>query len=389
VRELNVALIGYNFMGKAHSYAISNAAFFFQYGVKTVKKVIVGRTASLVKIAADEFGWQEYATDWKDVIARDDIDIVCVATPTSSHKDIALAALKAGKHVLCEKPLGMNAEESKLMWDAASEAGVVHMLGHNYRRVSALALAKQLIDEGRLGDIYHFRGVYLQDWLADPHAPMSWRLNKEIAGSGPNGDLNAHLIDLARYLVGDIASVIGMDKTFVEQRPAQKRESRKLGEAGHAAQLEDVTVEDAAAFLAKFKNGALGTFEASRMASGRKNYECIEINGSKGSLSFNFERMNELQFWTKEDGPDIQGFRTILATEEVHPYMQAWWPAGHPLGYQNTLVNQFADFIYAIHNHNQVEPNFYDGWMCNRVLDAVSHSIQTLTWEPVETAIKI
>jgi len=382
VRELNVALIGYNFMGKAHSYAIGNAAFFFQHEVRPVKKVIVGRTASLVQKAAEEFGWQEYATDWKEVIARDDIDIVCIATPTSSHKEIALAALKAGKHVLCEKPLGMDAVESKAMRDAATEAGVVHMLGHNYRRVPALALAKKLIEDGKLGEIYHFRGVYLQDWLADPLAPMSWRLNKQIAGSGPHGDLNAHLVDLARFLVGEIASVIGMDKTFVKQRPAEKRTPAET-DSGHIAQLEEVTVEDTAAFLAKFKNGALGTFEASRMASGRKNHERIEINGSKGSLSFNFERMNELQFWSKEDGLDVQGFRTILATEEVHPYMQAWWPAGHPLGYQNTLVNQFADFVHAILHQNQVEPNFYDGWMCNQVLDAVSRSIQSLTWESV------
>lgn len=374
MRELNVALIGYNFMGKAHSYAIGNAAFFFRHQARPVKKVIVGRTESLVKEAAEQYGWQEYATDWEDVIKRDDIDIVCIATPTSSHKDIAIAAVQAGKHVLCEKPLGMNAREAKEMWEAARKAGVVHMVGHNYRRVPALALAKKLIGDGKLGQIYHFRGVYLQDWLSDPHAPMSWRLNKQIAGSGSHGDLNAHLIDLARFLVGEIEKVIGMDKTFVTQRPST---------AGETARPEQVTVDDTTVFLAQFRNGAVGTFEASRMASGRKNYERIEINGSKGSLAFNFERMNELEFWSKEDDPEVQGFRTILATEESHPYMQAWWPAGHLLGYQNTFVNQFADFIGAILGHNQVEPNFYDGWAGNRVLDAVSQSLQSLTWESI------
>ncbi|TBL79040.1 Gfo/Idh/MocA family protein [Paenibacillus thalictri] len=379
MRELNVALIGYNFMGKAHSYAIGNAAFFFQHQVKPVKKVIVGRTESLLRKAAEEFGWQEYATDWKEVIGRDDIDLVCIATPTSSHKEIAIAAAKAGKHILCEKPLGMNAAEAKEMWEAANASGVIHMIGHNYRRVPAIALAKKLIDDGKIGDIYHFRGVYLQDWLSDEHAPMSWRLDKRIAGSGPHGDLNAHLIDLARYLVGDISQVIGMEKTFVTKRPKLADENQHR--SASPIQLDDVTVDDTTSFLAKFNHGALGTFEASRMASGRKNHERIEINGSKGTLAFNFERMNELEYWSKDDDLEVQGFRTILATEEVHPYIHAWWPPGHALGYQNTFVNQFADFIQAIITKDQIQPNFYDGWMCNKVLDAVSKSIDTLTWE--------
>ncbi|MDF2959136.1 MAG: Gfo/Idh/MocA family oxidoreductase, partial [Paenibacillus sp.] len=299
MRELNVALIGYNFMGKAHSYAIGNSAFFFQQEVKPVKKVIVGRTESSVKKAAEDFGWLEYATDWNEVICRNDIDIVCIATPTSSHKEIAIAAAKAGKHILCEKPLGMNAAEAKEMWDTAKQAGVVHMLGHNYRRVPAITLAKKLISEGKLGEIYHFRGVYLQDWLSDADVPMSWRLDKKIAGSGPHGDLNAHLIDLARFLVGDIEQVVGMEKTFVKKRV--KVPGDGLLHPSPSVQLEDVTVDDTTAFLAKFENGALGTFEASRMASGRKNHERIEINGSKGSLSFNFERMNELEYWSKDN----------------------------------------------------------------------------------------
>lgn len=382
MRELNVALIGYNFMGKAHSYAIGNAPFFFQTGVKPVKKVIVGRTEHMLKKAAEEFGWEEYATEWESVLHRDDIDIVCIATPTSLHKEIAIAAAKAGKHVLCEKPLGMNAAEAKEMLDAAERAGVIHMLGHNYRRVPAVALAKKLIREGKLGDIYHFRGVYLQDWLADPNEPMSWRLDKSVAGSGPHGDLNSHLIDLARYLVGDIEQVIGMEKTFVKQR------AKARGGQPHTPcapdERETVTVDDTTAFLAKFENGALGTFEASRMASGRKNHERIEINGSKGSLSFNFERMNELEYWSQDDGLETQGFRTIIVTEEVHPYIRAWWPPGHSLGYQNTFVNQFADFMQAIADGKTAQPNFYDGWMCSKVLDAVTRSIESNTWEKID-----
>ncbi|MCU6791791.1 Gfo/Idh/MocA family oxidoreductase [Paenibacillus sp. WQ 127069] len=370
MREINIALIGYNFMGKAHSYALGNVNFFFPNKIRLNKKVIVGRTLNLLKQAAEEYGWLEYSTDWREVILRDDIDVVCIATPTSSHKEIAIEAAKAGKHVLCEKPLGMNAEEARQMWIAVKDVEIVHMVGHNYRRVPAIALAKKLIDEGKLGNIYHFRGCYLQDWLADPRAPMSWRLDKEIAGSGAHGDLNAHLIDLARYLVGEMDQVIGVEKTFVHQR----------GEGNSQA---NVTVDDSTAFLAKFANGATGTFEASRMASGRKNHNSLEINGSKGSLFFDFEHMNELGFWSKEDELEVQGFRKIIVTEDTHPYMKAWWPAGHLLGYQNTFVNQYADFIHAIINKTKVEPNFYDGWMCNQVLDSVSTSIDTLTWEKI------
>ncbi|MFB9278400.1 Gfo/Idh/MocA family protein [Cohnella cellulosilytica] len=387
MRELNVALIGYNFMGKAHSYALDNTDFFFKNGVKPVKKVIVGRTEHLVKQAADNFGWQEYATDWREVVNRGDIDVVDIATPTISHMEIAIAAAQAGKHVFCEKPLAMNAEEAKRMLDAARQAKVVHMLGHNYRRVPAIALAKKLIEDGRLGEIYHFRGVYLQDWLLDPNFPTSWKLDRKIAGSGPHGDLNAHIIDLARYLVGEIDQVVGMDKTFIAQRPkvqVNEQLSGNLTAQGDQSQLQEVTVEDAAAFLAKFAGGALGTFEATRLAGGRKNHERIEINGSKGTLAFNFEAMNELEFWSKEDPVEIQGFRKILVTEDVHPYIGAWWPPGHIIGYENTFVNQFADFFNAINKGTGLTPDFHDGWMNNKVLDAVTRSIASSKWERVD-----
>jgi len=386
MKELNVALIGYNFMGKVHSYAISNSAFFFNHKLKPIKKVIVGRTEHLVKQAAEDFGWEQYATDWKQVVEREDIDAVLIASTTSFHKEIAIAAANAGKHVLCEKPLGMNAEEARQMLEAAEKSGIVHMLGHNYRRVPALALAKQLIEEGKLGEIYHFRGVYLQDWLVDPDFPVSWKLNKTFAGSGPHGDLNAHLIDMARYLVGEIDQVVGMEKTFISQRPIVKTDeslSSNLLAQGDSNRMADVTVDDTTSFLAKFKGGALGTFEATRFASGRKNHKRIEINGSKGSLAFNFERMNELEFWTSEDSPSTQGFRTIMATEGSHPYIKSWWPPGHVIGYQNTFVNQFADFIEAIMNKKKALPNFHDGVMCNLVMDAVTKSIQSRTWESI------
>ncbi|GGE31463.1 oxidoreductase [Pullulanibacillus camelliae] len=387
MKEFNVALIGYNFMGKVHSYAMNNVSFFFDNTVKITKKVIVGRTEHLVKQAAETYGWEAYATDWRQVIERADIDIVIVATPTASHMEIAVTAVKAGKHVLCEKPLGLNADQAKEMLDAAKRAQVVHMLGHNYRRVPAVSLMRKLIEEGKLGDIYHFRGVYLQDWLTDPSFPVNWKLKKEVSGSGPHGDLNSHLIDLARFLIGEIDRVVGMKKTFIKKRPkvtTPQSLSSNLHASSDAERWDEVTVEDANHFLAEFKCGAMGTFESSRLASGRKNHEGIEINGSKGSMVFNFERMNELHYWSKDDAVDVQGFRTILVTEDVHPYIQHWWPPGHIIGYQNTFVNQFADFIQAIVTGEEASPNFYDGWQGNKVLDAVTRSVHTLTWENVE-----
>lgn len=386
--KLNIALIGYKFMGKAHSYGIDAAPFFFKNGVEPVKKVICGRSEKLVKQAAEEFGWEEYCTNWQDVIKRDDIDLVCIATPTNLHKDIAVAAAKAGKHVFCEKPLSLSAQESKEMLEAAREAGVVHMLGHNYRRVPAIALAKKMIEEGRLGKIYHFRGVYLQDWIMDPDFPAVWQLDRSIAGSGPHGDLNAHVIDLARYLVGDIDRVVGMEETFIKKRPKPVVEdtlNTMLKVDGKTStEYVDITVDDTTSFLAKFKNGAVGTFEASRFAGGRKNHERIEINGSKGTITFNFERMNELEFWSNEDDIELQGFRTILVTEDCHPYIANWWPAGHIIGYENTFVNEYADLFDCIKNKKAAHPDFHDGWKNNQVLDAVTKSIKSLTWENVD-----
>lgn len=389
MKHLNVALIGYRFMGKAHSFGIDSAPFFFKSNVKPVKKVICGRTGHLVKQAAQDFGWEEYCTDWRTIIDRDDIDIIDIATPTTHHKEIAIAAAQSGKHIFCEKPQALNASEAKEMLEIAEKYKVKHMLGHNYRRVPAIALAKKMIEDGRLGKLYHFRGVYLQDWIMNPKTPLTWQLDKNSAGGGPHYDLHSHITDLARYLVGEVDQVIGMKETFIKQRPknASKSElSTMLIVKSDAAETdyEEVTVDDAAAFLAKFKNGALGTFEASRFAGGRKNHERIEINGSKGSIVFNFERMNELEFWTNEDELEIQGFRNILVTEECHPYVKAWWPPGHIIGYENTFVNQFADFFSNIVNDTKPEPNFYDGWKNIQILEAVNKSIESKTWQKVD-----
>ncbi len=388
MQKLNIGMIGYRFMGKAHSFGIDAAPFFFKNGVQPVKKVICGRNEHLVKQAAEEFGWEEYETDWEKVVRRDDIDVIDVATPTNLHKEIAIAAVKAGKHVFCEKPMSMSAQESREMLEAAEKAGVVHMLGHNYRRVPAIALAKKMIDEGKLGKIYHFRAVYLQDWIMDPGFPLIWQLDKKVAGAGPHADLNSHIIDVARFLVGEIDTVVGMQETFIKRRPkaavGEKLNTMLTADGKVETEFADVEVDDTSAFLAKFKSGALGTFEASRFAGGRKNHERFEINGSKGTLVFNFERMNELEYWSNEDDLEVQGFRTIMVTEGVHPYISAWWPAGHIIGYENTFVNQFADFFKCIKDNTKAQPNFYDGLKNTQVLDAVTKSIESKTWETVD-----
>ena len=371
--KINIGLLGYNFMGKAHSFGINNAPFFFDGEVEPVKKVICGRTESKVKAAKEQYGWEEYCTDWKDVVKRDDIDLISIATPTALHKEMAIAAAENGKHIFSEKPLAVTAPGAREMLDAVKEAGVIHMLGHNYRRVPAIALAKKFIEEGKLGEIYHFRGVYLQDFVMDPDFPAIWKLKKDKAGSGPHGDLNSHIVDLSRFLVSELEEVVGMDKTFIKKRP----------KPGNEDEYDEGDVDDTTAFLAKFKNGALGTFEATRFAGGRKNHERIEINGSKGSLVFNFEKMNELKYWSNQEPEEEQGFKKILVTEESHPYA-GYWPPGHLMGYENTFIHEYKDLFESIAASNEVKPNFYDGVKINQVLDAVLKSIDSRTWEKVD-----
>jgi predicted dehydrogenase len=383
MKTLNVALIGYKFMGKAHSSALLDYPFFFKHGVQPVRKVIVGRHEAPLRQAAADFGWEEVATDWRTVVNRPDIDVVDIATPPSTHAEIAIAAAQAGKHIFCEKPFTATLAEAERTLEAVTRAGVKHMLGFNYRRVPAIGLARRLIESGRLGQIYHWRAVYLQDWIMDPQFPRIWKLNRAIAGSGAHHELNSHLIDLALHLVGPITRVVGLEQTFVRQRPAPAETgklSTMLTAEGGGSALEPVDVDDATLFLARFANEAVGSFESTRFAAGRRNHNRIEVNGSKGSVVFDLEDLNRLQYYNAEDPKDVPGFRSIQTTEGCHPYIDHWWPPGHAIGYQNTFVNQFADFFEAIVKDTKPEPGFEAGLANQRVLDAVSRSITAGGW---------
>ncbi len=383
--KLNVGLIGYKFMGKAHSNAFQRIGMFFNHGREIVLKALCGRDEAWVKESAAKFGWESYETSWENLVRRDDIDMVDIAAPTNVHKEIAIAAAEAGKHVFCEKPLALNLKDAREMLAAAEKNGVKHQIGFNYRFAPAVRLAKKLIDEGKIGKIYHFRALYLQDWIIDPDFPLVWRLDRNIAGSGSLGDLGAHLIDLARYLVGDFSKVMGLSRTFIKERPIVGKMTGLSGKAQDSSKKGEVTVDDATLFLAEFKNGALGSFEATRFAAGHKNGMSFEINGEKGSLKFEFERMNELQYFSREDEEGIQGFRLIQVTEGSHPYMEAWWPAGHVIGYEHTIVHELYEFTEAIASGKPALPDFNDGVKCSQVLEAVETSIAEKQWIEVDS----
>jgi predicted dehydrogenase len=363
VKELNVAIIGHGFMGRAHSHAWRNVNAFFDLNVKPILQVACGTNPESLKKFADRWGWAEIETDWRKVVARDDIQIVDIVTPPWLRHDIAIAAAQNGKHLFCEKPLAMNAHEAREMCEAAQAARVVHYLNHNYRRVPAIVLAKQLLDEGKVGRIYHWRSTYFNSRWADPTSPITWGLQKEKSGSGVMQGFHSHTVDLARYLVGEIKNVVALTKTFVPERPSPD-----------GTRKEQVTVEDAASMLVEFENGALGSFEASSVALGRRNYNYFEIFGSRGSLSFNLERMNELEFYSLDDPEYARGYKTILATERVHPYIAAWWPPGHIIGYEHTFHHAVFDFLNAIERGQAIAPNFYDGMRGMQVLDAALQS---------------
>jgi predicted dehydrogenase len=381
--QLNVALIGYKFMGRSHSNAYRQVAHFFpDLGAEPVLNTLCGRDRQGVEQAARQLGWQQISTDWQEVVRRPDIDLVDIVTPGDSHAAIAIAAAEAGKHVFCEKPLANTVAEAERMVEAVQKAGVRNMVAFNYRRVPAIAYARQLIDEGRIGRIYHFRARYLQDWIMDPNFPLVWRLDKNAAGSGPMGDLGAHIIDLARYLVGDFDEVTGMAETFIKERPLAESSDAGLGARG-SAQKGQVTVEDAAAFVTRFTNGAMGAFEVSRFAGGNKNANTFEINGSKGSLRFNMERLNELQFLDLTQPSTEQGFRDLMITDGAHPYMAAWWPAGHIIGWEHTFTHEVRDLLQAIAGKKDVHPDFVDGLRVQQVLDAVERAAASKRWERV------
>ena len=375
---LRVGMIGYAFMGAAHSQGWRNAPRFFDLPVGIELAAVAGRNADAVEAARVQFGFEDAVTDWRELINRDDIDLIDVCTPGDTHAEIAIAALKAGKHVLCEKPLANTVAEAEEMAAVAREAaanGVYAMCGFTYRRTPALAYARQLIADGRLGTIRQIRGQYLQDWLHDENAPMTWRLDKSKSGSGALGDIGAHLIDTTQWLTGQpITGVSGLLETFVKTRPIAG-EMSGLGGVGSAdAPRADVTVDDAALFSARFADGAVGIYEASRFALGRKNAFRVEINGTDGSVAFDFESNNELQFFDGSDPAAEQGFRRILVTEPDHPYVAAWWPPGHGLGYEHGFTHQAVDLVTAIAEGRQPTPSFDDALQVQKVLAAVEAS---------------
>jgi predicted dehydrogenase len=374
--RLRVAMIGYGFMGAVHTHAWHAVRRAFDLSVVPVLSVICGRDQAQLEAAASRFGFAETATDWRSVVVRDDIDVVDVCTPGDSHMPVAIAALEAGKHVLCEKPLANSVAEAEAMAQAAElarAAGTRSMVGFNYRRVPALVLARQLVAEGRLGELRHVRGAYLQDWLVDPAVPLAWRMRRERAGSGALGDIGAHVIDLAQYLTGEkVSALSARTRTFIKERPLPAGPNVALGGQGGTA-MGEVTVDDAVVMHGEL-GPALATFEATRMATGRKNALRIELNGSRGSVSFDFETMNELWFLDVEEDSRTGGFHRILATEPVHPYIPAWWPPGHGLGYDHTFTNEIADFVQAIVEGTDPRPSFADGVQVQRVLAAVEES---------------
>ncbi|WUJ70653.1 Gfo/Idh/MocA family oxidoreductase [Kribbella soli] len=383
--NLGIGLIGYAFMGAAHSQAWRSAPRFFDLPLDPAMNVLCGRNAEAVQAAATKLGWKETETDWRKLLGRDDVQLVDVCTPGDSHAEIAIAALEAGKHVLCEKPLANTVEEAEAMTAAAEAArakGIRSMVGFTYRRVPAIALARQLVAEGKIGTIRHVRAQYLQDWISDPEAPLSWRLDKSKAGSGALGDIGAHIIDMTQYITGDtIGEVSARLETFVKERPVAAEHSGLAGTAG--TERGPVTVDDAAVFLATFRSGALGVFEATRFATGRKNAIRIEINGSLGSLAFDFEDMNLLHYYDATDDSRIAGFRRILATEPDHPYVGAWWPPGHLLGYEHGFTHQVVDLVTAIADGTDPAPSFADGLQVQRVLAAVETSSTTRQWQEI------
>jgi predicted dehydrogenase len=352
-------------MGRAHSNAWRQAPRFFNVPADIQLKTICGRDRRAVKSAATKLGWETFSCDWREVVADPAIDVVDICTPNDSHCEIAIASARAGKAILCEKPLARTVAEAKRMTDAVTKAGVPNMVCYNYRRIPAIALAKQMIERGEIGDrIFHFRARYAQDWIVDPKFPAGWRLQSTQAGSGAIGDIFSHIVDLGRYLIGELTEICAISETFIKQR----RASSSTGKS------QRVTLDDAVTTIGRFANGALASLEATRFAPGRKNSITLEINGSDGSLFFDFEEMNRLKFFSRRDATSHQGFRDILVTEPSHPYIKSWWPPGHVIGYEHTFIHTVAEFVSAMVKGKAAQPTFADGLQTQRVLDAVTRS---------------
>jgi predicted dehydrogenase len=366
---LGIGMLGYAFMGKAHANAFRTIPYMMYPPVAIPRLVgVAGRNQEAVEAAAVRFGYENAYTDWRDLVANPDVDVFDNGGPNDTHAEPSIAAAQAGKHVFCEKPLARTAEEAKAMLDAVEKAGVKHMVAYNYRFVPAIVQARNLIASGALGRIFHFRAVYLQDWIIDPEFPMTWRFSKAVAGSGSLGDLGSHIIDIGRFLVGEPTKVMGMMKTFIEERPD--------GQGGRAK----VDVDDAVTAMMEFENGALGTIEATRFANGHRNGNMWEINAENGSIKFNLERLNELDVYWADGRKETLGFTNVLISEGYHPYWENWWPAGHMLGWEHTFVHEFHHFFDAIVNDKDVAPygaTFVDGYRNNVITDAIAESHNT------------
>ena len=375
-KNLNIGLVGYGFMGRAHSNAFLQTGRFFDVPFQVVLKAVCARNPERLKTFADNWGYQSVETDWRKLLERKDIDLIDIASPNETHADIAIAAAKAGKIVLCEKPLGRNAAEAKAMTDAVESAKAPNMVWYNYRRVPAVVLLKNLIDRGRLGRIFHYRAKFLQDWTISEDLPQGgeglWRLDVSVAGSGVTGDLLAHTIDTALWLNGPIAEVVAMTETFIKQRQHNL--------TGH---MEPVGIDDASAFLCRFQNGSLATFEATRYARGHKALYTLEINGERASAMWDLHDLHRIQYFDHRDESQVRGWRSVHVTDGDHPYMKHWWVPGLQIGYEHTFVHQFADFLEALGACQSAAPTFRDGLATDYVTDAVLKSAKTRQWERV------
>ncbi|MGI8825599.1 MAG: Gfo/Idh/MocA family protein [Chloroflexota bacterium] len=371
IPTVGIGMLGYAFMGRAHSSAFKTMPYtMWPPPAMPNLHAICGRSERAVREAAIRYGFEGFYTDWHQLVRDPEIQVFDNTGPNNLHAEPCIEAAQQGKHVLCEKPVARTAEEAKEMLDAVERSGVKHMVGFNYRFVPALHLMSDLIETGQLGEIRHFRGTYLQDWIASPDQPMVWRLNADVAGSGALGDLGTHTVDLARWLVGEIGAVSGISKTFIRERP--------LG--GDSGERGTVTVDDAVAVLLEFRNGAIGTLEATRFATGRKNHHTIEVNGSRGSVRFDLERLNELEYYSEDDAPNVRGFHDVLVTEQNHPFYAFWWPPGHTIGWEHTFVNEIYHFLRCIAHDEPVAPHgatFEDGYRNALILDAIAESSRT------------
>ncbi len=376
MKSLNIGLIGYGFMGRTHSNAFHQAPRFFTLPYQPVLKAVAARNADRVKKFAENWGYESYDTDWRNLVARKDIDVIDIASPNDTHHEIAIAAAKAGKMVMCEKPLGRTAKEAQDMVDAVEKAGVPNTVWYNYRRVPAVTLIKQLLDEGKFGRIFHYRAKFLQDWTISQELPQGgeglWRLDVSVAGSGVTGDLLAHNIDTALWLNGPIAEVTAMTETFIKERKHTL-----------TGKVEPVGIDDASAFLCRFENGSLAMFEATRYARGHKALYTLEINGEHASAFWDLHDLHRIQYFDHRDEGRVRGWRNVHITDGDHPYMKHWWVPGLQIGYEHTFIHQFADFVEAAAQGKSIAPSFRDGLATDHVTDAVLKSAKSGKWEKV------